>query len=165
MFPGIRGSNQTGPFMTEGHESAILVASPVCAGPFARIKRRSLSDVGTGSLGQVASRLTGRPCAPVRRNGLVQPLSDVPPGCPKGICSVHHWFAETRKGVPTNEGRHAQCAHLDLQSSFAKAFFAGIAREKPAKAVTQAVPPVPNSDAGSTFTPGPMVEEIATRLM
>jgi hypothetical protein len=159
MFPGIRGSNQTGTLIRR----AILVASPSVLA-LCRIKRQP-EGLGTGSLGQVASRLTGQPYAPSRRNGLVQPLSDVPPGCPKGICSVHHWFAETRKGVPTNEGRHAQCAHLDLQSRFAKAFFAGFSREKPAKAVNQAAPPVPNRDAGSTFTPGPMVEEIATRLM
>lgn len=96
-------------FMTGGHEAQIPFASPSVLAP-----REGLSvspkASRTGSLGQVASPLTDRPCTSQQRNRIGVFLSDVPPGCPKGLSSDHHWFAETRKGVPTNEGRHAQCA-------------------------------------------------------
>ena len=66
---------------------------------------------------------------------------------------------ETRKGVPTNRAGTPDALHLELPTSFAKSLFAKILRENGARQNQL------NSEDGSTFTPGPMVEEIATRLM
>jgi hypothetical protein len=56
-------------------------------------------------------------------------LSDLPPGCPKGMSSDHHWFVETRKGVPTNRAGTPDALHLELPAAFAKSLFAKIPRE------------------------------------
>jgi hypothetical protein len=50
-------------------------------------------------------------------------LSDLPPGCPKGMSSDHHLFLETRKGVPTNRAGTPDGAHLEGWGAFAKPFF------------------------------------------
>jgi len=91
-------------------------------------------------------------------------LSELPAGFPKGISSDHHWFVETRKGAPTNWVGTPDAPHLEGQVPFAKPFFAII----PAKWLKKRVQlplPLEKSDEGSTLTPGPMVEEIATLLM
>ena len=91
-------------------------------------------------------------------------LSEFPAGFPKGITSDHHRFVETRKGAPTNWVGTPDALHLEPQTLFAKSFFAIIPAKKPEKRV-QLPLPLEKSDAGSTLTPGPMVEDIATLLM
>jgi hypothetical protein len=61
--------------------------------------------------------------------------------------------------VPTNRAGTPDTLHLERPAAFAKGFFRENSREN-ALAQGQL-----NSDEGSTLTPGPMVEEIATRLM
>jgi hypothetical protein len=63
----------------------------------------------------------------LRNSGIGLFLSDVPPGCPKGIGSDHHWlreerFVETRKGVPTNWAGTPDASHLEHPTGFAKPF-------------------------------------------
>jgi hypothetical protein len=91
-------------------------------------------------------------------------LSELPAGFPKGISSDHHRFVETRKGAPTNWVGTPDALHLERQTPFAKSFFAIIPAKKPEKRV-QLPLPLEKSDDGSTLTPGPMVDEIATLLM
>jgi hypothetical protein len=80
-----------------------------------------------------------RSAAPVARTGLARLhiairndfgffLSELPPGCPKGMSSDHHcwletWFLETRKGVPTIRAGTPDAPHLELPTAFAKGFF------------------------------------------
>jgi hypothetical protein len=71
----------------------------------------------------------------------------------------HHWVVETSKGVPTNRAGTPDAPHLELPTAFAKGFFAKITAKMP-QAKGQL-----NSVDGSTLTPGPIVEEIATRLI
>jgi hypothetical protein len=64
--------------------------------------RTSAPAVLDRSVGPFPNRL----CAP-QGNGTGFSLSDVPPGCPKGMGTDHHWLREkrvleTRKGAPTN---------------------------------------------------------------
>jgi hypothetical protein len=96
--------------------------------PF-RIKLRPYS-LGAGSLGQVGRPVSGTSLRVLQDNGVGLSLSDVPPGCPKGIRSDHHWFLETRKGVPTNWAGTPDAAHLELPASFAKPLFATIPAKK-----------------------------------
>src|SRR5450756_2648931 len=77
-----------------------------------RIKRRPYG-LGAGSLGQVGRPVSGTSLRVLQANGIGLSLSDVPPGCPKGIRSDHHWFLETRKGVPTNWAGTPDAAHLE----------------------------------------------------
>jgi hypothetical protein len=53
-------------------------------------------------------------------------LSDVPPGCLKGISSDHHFareaILETRKGVPTNWAGTPDSEYLERPCPFAKPF-------------------------------------------
>jgi hypothetical protein len=65
-----------------------------------------------------------------QNNGIGLSLSDVPPGCPKGIRSDHHWFLETRKGVPTNWAGTPDTRHLELPGLLAKPLFATIPAKK-----------------------------------
>jgi hypothetical protein len=58
-------------------------------------------------------------------------LSEFPPGYPKGMCSDHHWFAETSKGVPTIRVGTPDAPHLELPTAFAKSFFSKITAKKP----------------------------------
>ena len=59
--------------------------------------------------------------------------------------------------------------YLELLKACCQALFRGCPTNIWANSEPKPQPPirfrVANSDAGSTFTPGPMVEEIATRLM
>ena len=75
--------------------------------------------------------------------------------------------ADKQAGTP-------EADHLEGRGAFAKPFSVGIHREtRPNMAKTSPIssrprpdqPPTANNEAGSTFTPGPMVEEMATRLM
>ena len=99
-------------------------------------------------------------------------LLDIPAGFPKGISSVHHGFVETRKGVPTNWAGTPRCALCRPLGAFCQGSFQvpGVFFPKlPAKSA-RALPhqwaaPVPKRLGISTLTPGPIVEEIATRLM
>jgi hypothetical protein len=75
------------------------------------------------------------------------------------MISDHHWFVETSKGVPTNRAGTPDALYLEPPAPFAKSFFSEIPAKMP-KAQGQL-----NSVEGSTLTPGPMVEEIATRLI
>jgi len=45
------------------------------------------------------------------------------------MSSDHHWFVETRKGVPTNRAGTPDALHLELPAAFAKSLFAKIPRE------------------------------------
>src|SRR5579885_2207262 len=100
-----RGSNQTG---TALWTVQTWISSPSMLAPEAGL------SVGPEGPRHRQSRTGGLafsgawPCAFKLRDSFGGPLSDVPPGCPKGKPSDHHCFAETRKGVPTNEGRHAR---------------------------------------------------------
>jgi hypothetical protein len=126
---------------------------------------RSLQTIGAGSLGQVGRPVTGtalRVFTSATVSGFF--LSELPAGFPKGISSDHHRFVETRKGAPTNWVGTPDAFHLEPQTPFAKSFFA-ITPAKKLKKRVQLPLPLENSDAGSTLTPGPMVDEIATRLM
>jgi hypothetical protein len=126
---------------------------------------RSLQTIGAGSLGQVGRPVTGtalRVFTSATVSGFF--LSELPAGFPKGISSDHHWFVETRKGAPTNWVGTPDALHLEPQTPFAKSFFA-ITPAKKLKKRVQLPLPLEKSDAGSTLTPGPMVDEIATRLM
>ena len=120
---------------------------------------------GAGSLGQVGRPVTGtalRVFTSATVSGFF--LSELPAGFPKGISSDHHRFVETRKGAPTNWVGTPDAPHLEGQIPFAKSFFAIIPAKKLEKRV-QLPLPLEKSDDGSTLTPGPMVDEIATRLM
>jgi hypothetical protein len=61
--------------------------------------------------------------------------------------------------VPTNRAGTPDAPYLERPAPFAKGFFAKIHAKMP-NAQGQL-----NSVDGSTLTPGPMVEEIATRLI
>ncbi len=74
-------------------------------------------------------------------------------------------FLETSKGVPTNWAGTPDEHYLELPNPFAKPLFAAIPDENERQIEVQWLPPLVNSEDGSTLTPGPMVEEIATRLM
>jgi hypothetical protein len=91
-----------------------------------------------------------------------------------GLSSCHRWFVKTRKGVPTKGAGTPDGTYLECLRRFAKPLF----RENPSLNGNGRHPKAPavcylafdqtfgaNSVAVSTFTPGPMVEEIATRLM
>jgi hypothetical protein len=90
-----------------------------------RIKRQP-EGFGAGSLGQVGRPVSGPALRVNRSNGVGLSLSDVPPGCPKGISSDHHIFLETRKGVPTNWAGTPDAHYLELPNPFAKPLFAAI---------------------------------------
>jgi hypothetical protein len=94
-----------------------------------RIKLRPCG-LGAGSLGQVGRPVSGTSLRVLQANGIGLSLSDVPSGCPKGIRSDHHWFLETRKGVPTNWAGTPDVAHLELPTGFAKPLFATIPAKK-----------------------------------
>ena len=70
---------------------------------------------------------------------------------------------ETRKGVPTNRAGTPDWAHLEGPKGFAKPFIVTFSWETPRKCPDQTFGA--NKVAESTFTPGPIVDEIATRLM
>jgi hypothetical protein len=69
-----------------------------------------------------------------KTNGIGLSLSDVPPGCPKGIRSDHHFareaILETRKGVPTNWAGTPDAYYLERPKAFAKPLFATIPAKK-----------------------------------
>ena len=158
---GLRGSNQTGALCRCANSGRV----PVYAGPRRGLSVRSLRTIGAGSLGQVGRPVPGstsRVFTSTTVTGLF--LSELPAGFPKGISSDHHRFVETRKGAPTNWVGTPDALHLERQTPFAKSFFATIPAKKPEKRV-QLPLPLEKSDDGSTLTPGPMVDEIATRLM
>ena len=99
-------------------------------------------------------------------------LLDIPAGFPKGISSAHHGFVETRKGVPTNWAGTPRCAlcrplRAFCQVSFrvTKSLFAKLPAKSARALPHQWAAPVPKRLGISTLTPGPIVEEIATRLM
>ncbi len=60
------------------------------------------------------------------------------------------WFSRNAQRRTDKLGRHALGVYLAAHGGFAK---------------RKSKPQLANSVAGSTFTPGPMVEEMATRLM
>ena len=60
------------------------------------------------------------------------------------------WFSRNAQRRADKPGRHAHGVYLAARGGFAK---------------RKAMPQLGNKVAGSTFTPGPMVEEMATRLM
>jgi len=107
------------------------VVSPSVLAPFG-IKRQP-EGIGAGSLGQVSRPVSGPALRAVQSNGIGLSLSDVPPGCPKGISSDHHMFVETRKGVPTNWAGTPDAHHLELPKPFAKPLFAAIPAKIAAK--------------------------------
>jgi hypothetical protein len=82
--------------------------------------KRQPEGIGTGSLGQVGRPVSGPALRVTQSNGIGFSLSDVPPGCPKGISSDHHMFVETRKGVPTNWAGTPDAYYLELPKPFAK---------------------------------------------
>ena len=168
---GLRGSNQTGALCQCTNSGRV----PVYAGPVlepdllsqggAGLSVRSLQTFGAGSLGQVGRPVPGtalRVFTSATLSGFF--LSELPAGFPKGISSDHHRFVETRKGAPTNWVGTPDALHLEPRPPFAKSFFAIIPAKKPEKRA-QLPLPLEKSDDGSTLTPGPMVEEIATLLM
>jgi hypothetical protein len=158
---GLRGSNQTGAPCRRANSGRV----PVCAGPHQGLSVRSFQTISAGSLGQVGRPVTGttlRVFASATVSGFF--LSELPAGFPKGISSDHHRFVETRKGAPTNWVGTPDALHLEPQTPFAKSFFAIIPAKKSENGV-QLPLPLENSDDGSTLTPGPMVDDIATRLM
>ncbi len=158
---GLRGSNQTGALCRCANSGRV----PVYAGPRRGLSVRSLWTVGAGSLGQVGRPVPGmalRIFTSATVSGFF--LSELPAGFPKGISSDHHRFVETRKGAPTNWVGTPDAPHLEPQIPFAKSFFTTIPAKKLEKRV-QLPLPLEKSDDGSTLTPGPMVEEIATLLM
>ena len=61
-------------------------------------------------------------------------------------------------------GRHARCASFRDFEAVCQALFLEFHREKMQNRA-QLPPAVENRDVGSTFTPGPIVDDIATRLM
>ena len=153
---GLRGSNQTG-----ARKRANSGRFPVYAGPGLGLSVRSLQTFGAGSLGQVGRPVPGtalRAFTFATVSGFFP--SELPAGFPKGISSVHHGFVETRKGAPTSWAGTPDGFYLDLCDSFAKCI-----RHKIPADFNQVAAPVPNRLGISTFTPGPIVEEIATRLM
>ena len=137
----------------------------------------------------------GRQSAPRARMGGVgerqaAARQDADPGrasaTPPTSSSIPNWWRSGSCGSPRLVGRENVMAGTDCgfaQSPFAQARAsehhvgeAQIARRRradrnqrtlgpPFGGVARADNYCPNSDAGSTFTPGPMVEEIATRLM
>ena len=109
-----------------GLSRANLGLFPVCAGPEILAQpaqgrrgpglsvtpegaRHRQSWTGSANSPQGLAFSEAWPCTFKHRDSIGGSLSDVPPGCPKGNSSDHHGFAETRKGVPTDEGRHARC--------------------------------------------------------
>jgi len=87
-----------------------------------------------GSLGQVGRSIYGPALRAFKTNGIGLSLSDVPPGCPKGIRSDHHFareaILETRKGVPTNWAGTPDAYYLERPKAFAKPLFATIPAKK-----------------------------------
>ena len=69
--------------------------------------------------------------------------------------------------MPTNRAGTPDGVHLERPAGFAKPLFTRIPAKKrrPAPGYRFVYTFGANSVAASTFTPGPMVEEIATRLM
>ena len=106
-------------------------------------------------------------------------LLDIPAGFPKGISSAHHGFVETRKGVPTNWAGTPRCAlcrplrafcqvsisRYQVSFRVTKCLFAKLPTKSVRALPHQWEAPVPKRLGISTLTPGPIVEEIATRLM
>jgi hypothetical protein len=132
-----------------------------------RIKRQP-EGIGAGSLGQVGQSLfEDRPRASQWRQSLL------PFRCPAGMSKrnkfrspcVRETILETRKGVPTNWAGTPDRPYLERPRPFAKPFSPEIPAKKASKTSLQCPPPTAKSEDGSTLTPGPMVEEIATRLI
>jgi hypothetical protein len=90
-----------------------------------------------GSLGQVGRSIYGPALRAFKTNGIGLSLSDVPPGCPKGISSDHRVareaILETRKGVPTNWAGTPDAHYLERPKAFAKPLFATIPAKKRSK--------------------------------
>jgi len=70
---------------------------------------------------------------------------------------------ETRKGVPTNWAGTPDTPSFRASKARCQDPFCGNPRQKERQTAAQLPPPLVNSEDGSTLTPGPMVEEIATR--
>ena len=165
----IRGSNQTWRSHTATQTRARF---PVYAGPAFVVRPAYAGGPGL-SLGSSPRRRqswTGRPrhrwkrpCAFNQAMPSSSSLSDFPPGCPKGKNSDHRCFVETRKGVPTSWAGTPDALYLDLYASLAKPFCARTRQKSPR--IPQLAAEPANRLGISTFTPGPMVEEAATRLM
>jgi len=113
---------------------------------------------GTGSLGQVGRPVSGTTLH-VHAFVTVSVFfpSELPVGFLKGISSVHHRFAETRKGAPTNWAGTPDAPHLEISKRFAKPFFSnftakrcktGLSYRPPSKIETS----VPPSHRGPSWT-------------
>ena len=165
--PDRRGSNRSRARQPDGPQSGL---TRLC-----RTLSLGAEVPGTCSLGQEPARITGPAARPrTSRVSSLVPSEESRRIDPKGASPQPPSIFEERTKARRQTGPARPCA---LSISFRRALpspvFQGprIARKVELGGARQpnhamcGVWPVPNRLAGSIFTPGPMVEEIATRLM
>jgi hypothetical protein len=169
---GLRGSNQTGALGRCANSGRV----PVYAGPVlesdllsqggAGLSVRTLRTFGAGSLGQVGRSRSRDGLARFHiRNG----IGLLPFRAPSRVSKRNKFrspqVCRDAQRRTDKLGRHARCASFRASAPLCQVLFRDIPPRKTPEKRVQLPLPLEKSDDGSTLTPGPMVDEIATLLM